>query len=32
MMVSLSLDGDGDPPLPLKPEEVNEDNDDNISA
>jgi hypothetical protein len=31
MTVSLANDGDGKPP-PLKPKEVTEDNDDNVSA
>jgi hypothetical protein len=32
MTVSLTNDGDGNPPPPLKPKEVTEDNDNNVSA
>jgi hypothetical protein len=32
MAVSLTNDGDGKPPPPLKPKKVTEDNDDNVSA
>jgi hypothetical protein len=32
MTVSLPNDGDGTPPLPLKPKEVTENNNDNVSA
>jgi hypothetical protein len=32
MTVSLPNNGDGNPPLPLKPKEVTENNDDNVSA